>query len=66
MKTTELKGEYIGDGVYAEHNGYGIWLRTERLSAPGVVITHEIYLEPALLMRLQEIQLAGRSQNISE
>lgn len=32
---------YIGDGVYVSHDGYHIWLRTERQEG-----WHEIALEP--------------------
>ena len=40
---------YIGDGVYVEHDGDGIWLRTVR--ADGLHV-HEIYLEPNALEAL--------------
>jgi hypothetical protein len=33
---------YIGDGVYAEYDGFGYWLTTEN----GVSVTNRIYLEP--------------------
>jgi len=36
----EMDVTYIGDGVYAEFDGYGIWLRAN------VPTTDEIYLEP--------------------
>lgn len=39
-----MTGTYIGDGVYAELDGFGVWLRTERQSG-----VHEIYLEPQML-----------------
>jgi hypothetical protein len=38
---------YLGDGVYASHDGYQIWLRAER---DGRV--HEIALEPEVLAAL--------------
>ena len=36
--------EYIGDGVYARFDGYGIELTTEN----GVLTTNTIYLEPCV------------------
>ena len=38
------KSVYIGDGVYAEFDGYGIWLKTSGYDVP----TNKIYLEPAV------------------
>jgi hypothetical protein len=35
--------EYLGDGVYAELDGYGIWLRSN------VPNTDNIYIEPDVL-----------------
>jgi hypothetical protein len=40
--------DYIGDGVYAEFDGYGIWLRAN------VPTTDEIYLEPSVLRALND------------
>lgn len=39
MKRADEK--YIGDGVYARCDGFGIWLR-----APRETGDHEVYLEP--------------------
>lgn len=50
-----MTGEYIGDGVYAEHDGFGIWLRTERVAGNGETVTHEIYLEPMILKNLNDL-----------
>ena len=36
---------YLGDGVYAVYNGFGIWLTTE----DGVTATDAIFIEPAVL-----------------
>lgn len=41
------RAEYIGDGVTATYDGFGIWLRTPRLNGE-----HEIYLEPDVYHRL--------------
>jgi hypothetical protein len=41
---------YIGDGAYAEYDGFGFKLTTE----DGIRVTNEIYLEPqvfAMLLR---------------
>jgi hypothetical protein len=40
---------YLGDGVYASHDGYHIWLRTERDGRE-----HLIALEPYVLTALAE------------
>lgn len=40
------KKEYLGDGVYAEFDGCGVWLTA---NAP---TTDEIYLEPEVIMAL--------------
>lgn len=39
---------YIGDGVYAAFDGYGIWLTAE----DGIVATDAIYVEPSVLNSL--------------
>lgn len=39
--------EYIGDGVYAEFDGYQIWLQTERDRGP-----ERIALEPQVFNQL--------------
>ena len=41
---------YIGDGVYAEYDGFGVWLTTERENG-----THRIYLEPSMLDVLADL-----------
>ncbi len=38
------KKEYIGDGVYATYDGFGIRLTTE----DGYGITNQIYFEPSV------------------
>tara|TARA_R110002167_G_scaffold52318_1_gene151085 strand:+ start:168 stop:311 length:144 start_codon:yes stop_codon:yes gene_type:complete len=42
--------EYIGDGVYAETDGFGIWLETERDGKP-----ERIYLEPDMVEKIRKI-----------
>ena len=44
--------EYIGDGVYAEHDGAGIVLTTEN----GVEIYDRIYLEPVVFSALMKFR----------
>jgi hypothetical protein len=38
--------EYLGDGVYAEFDGYQVVLTTEN----GVTVTSTIYLEPLVII----------------
>jgi hypothetical protein len=40
---------YLGDGLYAEHDGFGVWLRSEN----GVEVLSEVYLEPKVYGALQ-------------
>lgn len=39
------KKEYLGDGVYAEYNGFEIVLTTEN----GIAVTNEIVMEPQVI-----------------
>lgn len=49
MEIVEGKNaEYIGDGVYAIHDGFGIWLHANNHLNP----TDKIYLEPSVLKAL--------------
>jgi len=41
---------YIGDGVYAEFDGYGIWLRTG--NHEDHLCDDKIYIEPSVLESL--------------
>ena len=43
-----MKKTYLGDGVYAEFDGYQIVLTTEN----GIDVTNRICLEPAVLAAL--------------
>lgn len=47
-KDREGKKQYLGDGVYACHDGYGLWLTAE----DGAQATDAIYLEPSVLESL--------------
>ena len=44
----EAKREYLGDGVYAEFDGYHVWLITN----DGITDTNRIALEPAVYVAL--------------
>lgn len=48
-KTATPPEMYIGDGVYAKFDGYGVWLYT----SDGVTVTNEIYLEPSVFATLK-------------
>ena len=39
---------YLGDGVYAAHDGFGVWLTAE----DGIQATDGIYIEPNVLDHL--------------
>lgn len=41
---------YLGDGVYAEYDGYGLWLRTGNHQHH--LCDDSIYIEPDMLQRL--------------
>jgi hypothetical protein len=41
--------DYLGDGVYVEHDGYGVTLTTEN----GISVTNRIYVDPQVLAALQ-------------
>jgi len=53
MDVITFRGEqrpasYLGDGVYAIHDGYGIWLHSNDHENP----TDKIYLEPSVFNSL--------------
>ena len=48
MAETNVITEYIGDGVYVEFDGYGIWLKVNDHEFP----TDKVYLEPTVLEAL--------------
>lgn len=47
--------DYLGDGVYAVHDGFGIWLTAEN----GLAATDAIYLEPEVLAALVRFAAAA-------
>lgn len=44
------KCDYLGDGVYAEFDGFGIWLRAN--DHRDGLCTDKIYIEPSVLESL--------------
>ena len=50
MTNNESPKRYIGDGVYAIFDGYGIWLHANHHEHP----TDKIYLEPIILERINK------------
>ena len=56
--TNDNKKEYLGDGVYAAFDGFGIWLLANNHEDP----TDKIYLEPEILQALY--QFARRFYNV--
>jgi hypothetical protein len=61
----ETHQRYLGDGVYASHDGYQIWLRTERLDDNYGSIIHEIALDyrtlDTLLQYINELKQMSKS-----
>lgn len=51
-----IKKEYLGDAVYAAHDGFHIVLTTE----DGISATNTIYLEPGVFKALQEFERRTR------
>jgi hypothetical protein len=41
----EIQEKYLGDGVYAKFDDFGVELSTGRLTEYGELVTHRIYLE---------------------
>lgn len=50
--------EYLGDSVYATHDGYQVWLRTFN----GIRVVDAIALEPTVLAELESYVEAFRSR----
>lgn len=61
-----MRKTYIGDGAYAEFDGYGIVLTTEN----GVSVTNRIVLDPevyeALVQFVEHVKAAGRRAAIAK
>lgn len=49
-KAMAKRKEYLGDGVYAEHDGYAVVLTTSN----GIEQTNRIFLEPEVIRELKK------------
>ena len=56
----EKQIEYIGDGVYVAHDGFGLWVLANDHQNP----TDKIYLEPEVLKALN--RFADKAWNTGE
>ncbi len=55
VSAADKQREYIGDAVYAEYDGFGVMIYTDRSGGPyGGMRRDWIYLEPAVLAALNE------------
>ena len=52
--------EYLGDGVYAVFDGYGIWLHANDHENP----TDRVYLEPAVMAALIRFRDDSRCEEV--
>ena len=52
MSQNDQRKAYLGDGVYAEHDGFGVTIYTDRSGGQHGDVRHWIYLEPAVLAAL--------------
>ena len=41
--------EYLGDGLYASHDGFSFWLTAEN----GISVLNQVCLEPSVLLAFQ-------------
>lgn len=56
------KKQYLGDSVYVEYDGYGVWLTTENGFGP----TNKIYLEPGSVEALKSLVDSWRSADMAK
>lgn len=52
--------EYLGDGVYAVFDGYGIWLHANDHKSP----TDRVYLEPQVMEALVRFEKHSKSEEV--
>lgn len=52
--------EYLGDGVYAIFDGFGVWLHTNDHANP----TDRVYLEPNVMQALIRFEKNSKSEEI--
>ena len=57
-----VPASYLGDGVYAIFDGFGIWLHANDHKNP----TDRIYLEPFVLQALVEFSKIGGDKEVFE
>ena len=65
MEIIEFQGEkrpasYLGDGVYAISDGYGIWLHANDHKNP----TDKIYLEPQVMQALIGFEKVSKNEEV--
>jgi len=53
---------YLGDGVYAIFDGFGIWLHANDHEVP----TDRVYLEPDVFRALLEFEKTSKSKEVLE
>lgn len=65
MNEEERKNHcYLGDGVYAEFDGYGIWLRTG--NHEDHLCTNRIYIEPSVHKNFIDFLVRLKLENKNE
>lgn len=52
--------EYLGDGVYAIFDGFGIWLHANSHDEP----TDKVYIEPSVFRALVDFEKASKSPEV--
>ncbi|TET82597.1 hypothetical protein E3J38_01905 [candidate division TA06 bacterium] len=56
----KMPANYLGDGVYAIFDGYGVWLHTNHHEHP----TDRVYLEPQVLEGLVAFNKEVKSEEV--
>jgi len=62
FRGAKAPASYLGDGVYAIFDGFGIWLHINDHEAP----TDRVYLEPKVFRALLEFEKVSRSEEVLE
>jgi len=65
MEIIEFRGSkrpatYLGDGVYAIFDGFGIWLHAGSHDNP----TNKVYLDPTVMQELKEFEKDSKSEEV--
>ena len=50
MSNPRIQKTYLGDGAYAEYDGFGVEVTTEN----GIAVTNRVYLEPEVFVSLMK------------